>query len=44
MEILPTHCGAGSAKVNYCGCMRKNMGLDITTYSKVNKLQKRLPY
>ena len=27
MEILPTHCGAGSVKVNYYRCMRKIWGL-----------------
>ena len=35
MEILPTHCGAGSAKVNYCRCMRKNMRLGRTTCSTI---------
>ena len=31
MEILPTHCGAGSVEVNYYSCMRKNMRLGKTT-------------
>ena len=40
MEILPTHCGAGSVKVNYYRCMRKIWGL--VKPHKVNKLQMRL--
>ena len=42
MEILPTHCGAGSVKVNYYRCMRKIWGL--VKPHKVNKLQMRLSY
>ena len=43
MEILPTHCGAGSAvKVNYYRCMGKIRGL--VKPHKVNKLQMRLSY
>ena len=42
MEILPTHCGAGSVKVNYYRSMRKIWGL--VKPQKVNKLQMRLSY
>ena len=41
-EILPTHCGAGSVKVNYHGCMRKILGL--VKPHKVNKRHMRLSY
>ena len=41
-EILPTHCGTGSVKVNYYLCMWKIWGL--VKPHKVNKLQMRLPY
>ena len=40
--FLPTHCGAGSVKVNYYRCMRKIWGL--VKPHKVNKLQMRLSY
>ena len=42
MEILPTHCGAGSVKVNYYRCMRKILGL--VKPHKVNKRHMRLLY
>ena len=42
MEILPTHCGAGSVKVNYYRCMRKILGL--VKPHKVNKRHMRLSY
>ena len=42
MEILPTHCGAGSVKVNYYRCMRKIWGL--VKPHKVNKRHMRLSY
>ena len=42
MEILPTHCGAGSVKVNYYRCMRNIWGL--VKPHKVNKLQMRFSY
>ena len=35
-EILPTHCGTGSVKVNYYRCMREIWGL--VKPHKVNKL------
>ena len=42
MEILPTHCGAGSVKVNCYRSKRKIRGL--VKQHKVNKLQMRLSY
>ena len=42
MEILPTHCGAGSVKVNYYRFMMKVWGL--VKPHNVNKLQMRLSY
>ena len=42
MEMLPTHYGAGSVKVDYYRCMRKIWGL--VKPHKVNKLQMRLSY
>ena len=42
MEILPTHCSAGSVKVNYHRCMRKIWGL--VKPHKVNIRQMRLLY